>query len=102
VNIELQLANDDINRLSDSSTVVELKAQIPMNTFNNVIPIVESTHDSIRTQSLWHYEERNDAVGHQKLLEEMNKFEVRFGEVQRLKSLLTVKLYRDITNQDSN
>jgi len=75
----------DLMRAADVwETSIDIKKQTPKETFNHLIPIIQSTAKSILLHSRAHYEERHDEKGLEFLLEKIDELDKRTSVVQAL------------------
>ena len=75
----------DLMRTADIwETNTDIKKQVPKETLNHLIPVIESTAKSILLHSRAHYEERHDEKGLEFLLEKIDELDKRTSVVQTL------------------
>ena len=76
----------DLMRAADiwKETNIDIKKDLPKETFNYLIPVIQSTAKSILLHSRAHYEERNDEKGRQLLLQKIDELDKETTEVQAL------------------
>jgi len=76
----------DLMRVADvwKETNIDIKKDLPIDTFNHLIPIIKLTTTSILLHSRAHYEERNDEKGRQLLLQKIDELDKETTEVQAL------------------
>lgn len=75
----------DLMRSADiRETNIDVKKQISKETFNYLIPIIQSTTKSLLLHSCAHYEERHDEKGRELLLEKIDELDKGTSNVQAL------------------
>jgi len=76
----------DLMRAADvwKETNIDIKRDLPIDTFNYLIPVIKSTATSILLHGRAHYEERHDENGRQLLLEKIDELDKETSEVQAL------------------
>lgn len=93
----------DLMRAADvwKETNIDIKRDLPIDTFNYLIPVIKSTATSILLHSRAHYEERNDEKGRQLLLEKIDELDKETSEVQALvRTVNRVVVTKNIKNQN--
>jgi len=92
----------DLMRAADvwKETNIDIKRDLPIDTFHYLIPVIKSTATSILLHSRAHYEERHDEKGRQLLLEKIDELDKETSEVQALvRTINRVVVTKNTKNQ---
>lgn len=93
----------DLMRAADvwKETNIDIKRDLPIDTFNYLIPVIKLTATSILLHSRAHYEERHDEKGRQLLLEKIDELDKETSEVQALvRTVNRVVVTKNVKNQN--
>jgi hypothetical protein len=93
----------DLMRAADTwkETNTDIKRDLPVDTFNYLIPVIQMTTKSILLHSRAHYEERHDEKGRQLLIEKIDELDKETSEVQALvRTINRAVVTKNIKNQN--
>ena len=86
---ELTTAGSELQKL-DMPIVAPIKSQVPNDAFHTLIPVIESTIESLLVHSAAHLDERSDAEGKASFEEKLKQMESATRRIQELRHLVSM------------